>query len=93
MGTDQVYAAMDWLLGRQPAIERKLAAWHLPEGEAVLYDLSGSWVEGRHCELAAHGDCRDGRRGKAQVCYGLSEPEVLPPQTPACRALMCRKPA
>ena len=71
VGTDQVYAAMDWLLGRQPTIEKKLAARHLSEGEAVLYDLSGSWVEGRHCELAAHGDCRDGRRGKAQVCYGL----------------------
>ena len=28
-GTDEVYAAMDWLVGRQPAIEAKLAARHL----------------------------------------------------------------
>ena len=28
-GTDEVYAAMDWLLSRQDAIEKKLAARHL----------------------------------------------------------------
>ena len=29
--TDEVYAAMDWLAGRQEAIETKLAAKHLPQ--------------------------------------------------------------
>ena len=34
--TDEVYAAMDWLIDRQDAIEKKLAAKHLaPEGESV----------------------------------------------------------
>ena len=29
--TDEVYAAMDWLAGREEAIETKLAAKHLPQ--------------------------------------------------------------
>ena len=35
---DDLYAAMDWLLERQPVIERKLAARHLGEGSLALYD-------------------------------------------------------
>jgi hypothetical protein len=69
--TDDVYATMDWLLDRQAGIEKALAARHLTPGGLVLYDLSGSWVEGRTCPLAAHGYSRDGKRGKAQICYGL----------------------
>jgi hypothetical protein len=69
--SDDVYAAMDWLLERQPAIQRRLAGRHLTPGGLVLYDLSGSWVEGRTCPLAAHGYSRDGKRGKPQICYGL----------------------
>ena len=52
--TDEVYAAMDWLAGRQHAIERKLAAKHLaPEvnpGRMALFDLTSAWVTGRCCE-------------------------------------------
>lgn len=71
VGTDQVYAAMDWLVDRQDAIEVGLAGRHLTEGGLVLFDLSGSYVEGRHNELAALGYSRDGKRGKAQITYGL----------------------
>ena len=39
---DDLYAAMDWLLARQGAIEKKLAARHLGEGSLVLYDVSSS---------------------------------------------------
>jgi hypothetical protein len=39
---DDLYAAMDWLLGRQDAIQKKLAARHLEAGSLVLYDLSSS---------------------------------------------------
>jgi len=74
-GTDEVYAAMDWLLGRQDAIEAKLAARHLAPAanpsRMALFDLSSSWVEGRHCPLAARGYSRDGKKGKAQIEYGL----------------------
>jgi hypothetical protein len=69
--TDQVYQAMDWLLGRQDAIEAELARRHLAQGGMALFGLSSSWVEGSHCELAAFGHSRDGRRGKPQIEYGL----------------------
>jgi hypothetical protein len=69
--TDDVYQAMDWLGSRQDRIEQALARRHLRDGELVYYDLSSSWVQGRHCELAAHGYSRDRRRGSAQIEYGL----------------------
>ena len=37
----------------------------------ALFDLSSSWVEGRHCELARLGYSRDGKKGKPQIEYGL----------------------
>jgi hypothetical protein len=66
-----LYAAMDWLLERQDAIQGKLAQRHLQPGGIVLYDLSSSYFEGSTCELAAFGYNRDGKRGKLQVNYGL----------------------
>jgi transposase len=68
---DDLYAAMDWLLERQDAIEQKLASRHLHEGALVLYDLSSSYFEGSTCPLAKRGYSRDGRRGTLQVNYGL----------------------
>ena len=73
--TDDIYAAMDWLEDRQDAIEAELARRHLgPEPnppEMALFDLSSSWLEGRRCPLAARGYCRDGRKGRLQIEYGL----------------------
>ncbi len=69
--TDDLYAAMDWLVSRQDDIEKQLAARHLADGGIAMFDLSSSWVEGTHCELAAFGYSRDGKRGKAQIEYGL----------------------
>ena len=68
---DELYAALDWLFERQQRIESKLAAQHLGEGAVVLYDLSSSYVEGRHCPLAKLGYSRDGRQGTLQIEYGL----------------------
>jgi len=68
---DDLYAAMDWLLARQAAIQNKLAARHLSAGGLVLYDLSSSYFEGSCCPLAKLGYSRDGRRGLLQVNYGL----------------------
>ena len=68
---DDLYAAMDWLLARQGAIQRKLAARHLSSGGLVLYDLSSSYFEGTTCPLAKIGHSRDGRPGTLQVNYGL----------------------
>ena len=68
---DDLYAAMDWLVDRQQQIEDRLARRHLVDGELVLYDVSSSYFEGRCCELAALGYSRDGKRGTAQIIYGL----------------------
>ncbi len=68
---NDLYAAMDWLLERQDAIETKLAARHLEPGSLVLYDLSSSYFEGTTCPLARLGYNRDGKKGKTQVNYGL----------------------
>jgi len=77
--TDEVYHAMDWLTCRQREIEKKLAARHLRLGGIAMFDLSSSWVEGAHCELAAFGHSRDGKRGRKQVEYGLlTDPEGRP---------------
>jgi hypothetical protein len=67
----EVYAAMDWLRARQDPIEAELARRHLPEGGMAMFDLSSSWMEGTHCELAARGYSRDGKKGKTQIEYGL----------------------
>jgi hypothetical protein len=68
---DDLYAAMDWLLDRQDAIQKKLAARHLSPGGMVLYDLSSSYFEGSCCPLGKLGYNRDGKRGLLQVNYGL----------------------
>jgi len=77
--TDEVYAAMDWLLARQDAVEAQLAKRHLRPGGIAMFDLSSSWVEGRCCELAAFGHSRDNTRGTEQIEYGLlTDPEGRP---------------
>jgi transposase len=68
---DELYQAMDWLLERQPRIEKKLAARHLRESSLVLYDVSTSYYEGRHCPLAKYGHDRDGQKGLPIIVYGL----------------------
>jgi hypothetical protein len=81
--TDQAYAAMDWLEGRQDAIEAGLARRHLaPQanpGRMALFDLSSSWLEGTCCPLGERGYSRDGKKGKVQIEYGLlTDPEGRP---------------
>ncbi len=68
---DDLYAAMDWLLERSDGIEQRVARRHLRNGEPVLYDVSSSYFEGRHCPLAMRGYSRDRRRGSLQIVYGL----------------------
>ena len=82
--TDDIYAAMDWLTARQDDIEKQLARRHLREGGIAMFDLSSSWVEGTHCELAARGYSRDGKRGKAQIEYGLLTDRQAAPSRSGC---------
>jgi transposase len=67
----ELYAALDWLLERQTAIETALARRHLQNGTLVLYDVSSSYMEGRCCPLAKRGYNRDGKKGMLQIVYGL----------------------
>lgn len=68
---DDLYGAMDWLIERQGAIEKRLGKRHLKMGGLVLFDLTSSWFEGVTCPLAKLGYSRDGRKGTLQVNYGI----------------------
>ena len=68
---DDLYAAMDWLVARQPSIEATLARRHLHAGTLVLYDLTSTYFEGHHCPLAQYGYSRDERRSNPQIVFGL----------------------
>jgi len=68
---DDLYRAMDWLLPRQQQIEQQLAQRHLRAGSLVLYDLTSTYFEGRHCPLACLGYSRDERFGNPQIVIGL----------------------
>jgi len=68
---DELYAAMDWLLERQPGIEKSLASRHLGESQQVFYDVSNSSYEGHCCPLARLGHDKEGRRGKPIIAYGV----------------------
>jgi transposase len=67
----ELYSAMDWLLARQPRIERELAKHELRDGAMVLYDLTSTYFEGRHCPLAKLGHSRDDKSGTPQIVFGL----------------------
>ncbi|PYR33834.1 MAG: IS1634 family transposase [Acidobacteria bacterium] len=68
---DEVYAALDWLRARQPAIQQKLAARHLHDDGVALYDVSSSYYEGHTCRLARYGHDRDGHTGRPIIVYGV----------------------
>jgi hypothetical protein len=93
-GTDDIYAAMDWLASRQDDIEAALARRHLaPEpnpARMALFGLSSSWLEGTHCPLAARGHSRDGRKGRLQIEYELlTDPAGHPAGTAAAPFIAC----
>lgn len=68
---DDLYEAMDWLIERQAQVEKALAARHLEAGTLVLYDLTSTYFEGRHCPLAKYGYSRDERGSNLQIVFGL----------------------
>lgn len=72
---DDLYEALDWLAQNQEALEEKLYKAYVARCGAtpvlVLYDVTSSYFEGEHNELAEFGHNRDGKRGKKQVVIGL----------------------
>lgn len=82
VSAEEFYGALDWLAGRQSKIEDALAGRHLTDGGLVLYDVSSTYFEGRHCPLASFGYSRDHRRDRPQVVFGvLTNPDGLPVAT------------
>ena len=67
----ELYQAMDWLLPQQARIEQALAQRQLADGGLVLYDLTSTYFEGRHCPLGKLGHSRDDKSGKLQIVFGL----------------------
>jgi Transposase DDE domain len=89
---DALYENLDWLAGVQAAIEDRLFAQRIKTKPVnlFLYDVTSSYLEGTHNELAAFGYNRDGKKGKLQIVIGLlcdedGHPvsiEVFPGNTP-----------
>src|SRR6266446_10317636 len=70
---DALYENLDWLVGVQASIEDRLYAQRTKANpiNLFLYDVTSSYLEGTHNELAAFGYNRDGKKGKMQIVIGL----------------------
>jgi len=70
---NDLYDNLTWLCHEQEPIERRLFAIRRGERkpELFLYDVTSSYLEGHHNELAAYGYNRDGKKGKLQIVIGL----------------------
>ena len=70
---EHLYANLDWLQENQADIENKLflRLQGKEKIELFLYDVTSSYLEGKHNELAAFGYNRDRKRGKRQIVIGL----------------------
>src|SRR6266700_1574337 len=70
---DALYENLDWLAGVQASIEDRLFAQRTKTKPVnlFLYDVTSSYLEGTHNELAAFGYNRDGNKVKLQIVIGL----------------------
>jgi Transposase DDE domain len=94
---DALYENLDWLARVQASLEARLFAQRSKTTPVnlFLYDVTRSYLEGTHHELAAFGYNRDGKKGQLQIVLGLlcdedGEPvsiAVLPGNTPDPRTL------
>jgi transposase len=85
---DDLYRNLDWLCEEQQRIEDHLFRQRYPQDkpELYLYDVTSSYLEGVCNALGAFGYCRDGKKGKLQVVYGLlCDPQGRPVSIEAFR--------
>jgi hypothetical protein len=68
---DDLYANLDWLAERQADIEKVLFERQGPSQGLFLYDVTSTYLEGKHNAFGAFGYNRDGKRGKLQIVVGL----------------------
>lgn len=74
LGTVSGYAIMvslDCLLERQLWIEPSLARWHLNDATLQLYNVSRTYLEGRHSQLAHFVYKWDKKKDKRRLVFGL----------------------
>src|SRR5271165_1782549 len=71
---DELYGALDWLLQRQPAIEKSLARKHLADGVLVLYDVASSYLEGRCCPWPSSATTATARRASCRSSMACCAP-------------------
>jgi transposase len=70
----ELYNNLSWLSDNQRDIEKKLFKFRTGISKinsVYLYDVTSSYLEGEHNELAAYGYNRDKKRGKKQIVIGL----------------------
>ena len=70
---NNLYNALDWLCDNQKKIENKLFKLRKSTKikEVFLYDVTSSYLEGEHNELANWGYNRDKKSGKKQIVIGF----------------------
>ena len=68
---DDLYANLDWLAKEQPDIEKLLFEKQGSSQGLFLYDVTSTYLEGKHNAFGAFGYNRDGKRGKLQIVVGL----------------------
>lgn len=71
---DSLYENLDWLAKYQSKIEKKIFDFRYRDKKAkdiFLYDVTSSYFEGEHNELAEYGYNRDKKKGKKQIVIGL----------------------
>jgi len=70
---DDLYDNLKWLSGHQKEIEGKLFGNRhgKDKPELFFYDVTSSYLEGEHNQLAAYGYNRDKKKGKMQIVIGL----------------------
>ena len=70
---DDLYKNLRWIEGAQDKIENELFKTRYKDTpcELLLYDVTSSYLEGQHNELAQYGYNRDRKKGKKQIVIGL----------------------
>jgi hypothetical protein len=70
---EALYENLDWLAGAQARTEDRLFAQRTKTTPVSLFlsDVTSSYLEGTHNELAAFGYKREGKQGKRQIVIGL----------------------
>ena len=77
---DDLYANLDWLANQQADIEKVLFEKQGSSQGLFLYDVTSTYLEGKHNAFGAFGYNRDGKRGKLQIGPIRNRPSIRSPR-------------